>query len=407
MKPILEINKLSKKYLIKSENKPYLSLRDQLFQFNFSNSSVKEFYALKDVSFKVMAGESIGIIGKNGAGKSTLLKILSKITPPTSGSIICRGRVASLLEVGTGFHPELTGRENVFFNGSILGMNKNEIKKNFESIVEFSGINQFIDTPLKNYSSGMQLRLAFAVAAFLDNEILVIDEILSVGDYEFQKKCLGKMNEISKSGRTVLFVSHDLNALSVLTKNAILLKEGQLAYSGETNQVIAEYFFQKRNELDYINKTSPEDKPIIKKVKVNTSHPNNVHAIFQDFYVQILLEFPKNFKQKSIWISIQICDGKGKNIVHVWHNLKDLPLISENNNTIHFKCSILSFKLYKGQYTLNVYLAGSPAEGPYDAALNICHFEVIMLNMYREYPFEADACTYLENSTWSIENNPF
>ena len=160
----------------------YLSLRDQLFQFNFSNSSVKEFYALKDVSFKVMAGESIGIIGKNGAGKSTLLKILSKITPPTSGSIICRGRVASLLEVGTGFHPELTGRENVFFNGSILGMNKNEIKKNFESIVEFSGINQFIDTPLKNYSSGMQLRLAFAVAAFLDNEILVIDEILSVGD---------------------------------------------------------------------------------------------------------------------------------------------------------------------------------------------------------------------------------
>ena len=185
-------------------------------------------------------GQSIGTHRKkNGAGKSTLLKILSKITPPSSGKIICRGRIASLLEVGTGFHPELSGRENIYMNGSILGMRKNEIDTHFDAIVNFSGVENFLDTPLKRYSSGMQLRLAFAVAAHLEPEILIIDEVLAVGDAEFQKKCLGKMNEISKSGRTVIFVSHDMNAIEQLCNKAVILKKGTLAEEGETHQLIS------------------------------------------------------------------------------------------------------------------------------------------------------------------------
>ena len=200
-----------------------------------------EFWALKDINFQVNAGESVGIIGRNGAGKSTLLKILSRITPPTSGNAILRGRLASLLEVGTGFHPELTGRENVYFNGSILGLRKAEINKKFDEIVDFSGVERFIDTPLKNYSSGMQLRLAFAVAAHLEPEILIIDEVLAVGDAEFQKKCLGKMDEVSKSGRTVIFVSHNMGAVRSLCEEAILIDGGRLVMSGKPGDVISHY----------------------------------------------------------------------------------------------------------------------------------------------------------------------
>jgi ABC-type polysaccharide/polyol phosphate transport system ATPase subunit len=243
LKPILEIQNISKKFRIQHENQPYLSLRDSLTSvFKKKTTTSEEFYALKDVSFTVNPGESIGIIGRNGAGKSTLLKILSSITPPSSGKIITRGRIASLLEVGTGFHPELTGRENVFLNGSILGMRRHEILKNFDAIVDFAGVEKFIDTPLKHYSSGMQLRLAFAVAAFLENEILVIDEVLAVGDAEFQKKCMGKMGDISKEeGRTILFVSHNMGAIKELCTRVIMLNKGELKQEGEKNEIIRSY----------------------------------------------------------------------------------------------------------------------------------------------------------------------
>ena len=242
MKPIIEVRNLSKQYKIGQKQK-YLSLRDSITGF-FKNKRQREesdFWALDDVSFDVQAGESIGIIGRNGAGKSTLLKILSRITPPTKGKVILRGRMASLLEVGTGFHPELTGRENVYFNASILGLRKAEVNKKFDEIVAFSGVEQFIDTPLKHYSSGMQLRLAFAVAAHLEPEILVIDEVLAVGDAEFQKKCLGKMDEVSKSGRTVLFVSHNMGAVQNLCKNSLWLDKGKIMAVGATNQIINQY----------------------------------------------------------------------------------------------------------------------------------------------------------------------
>ena len=249
MTPIIEVKNLSKQYRI-GQRQSYLSLRDALvdkFKFrqnkaaHHSQTMETDFWALNDISFDVQAGESIGIIGRNGAGKSTLLKILSRITPPTKGKAILRGRMASLLEVGTGFHPELTGRENVYFNASILGLRKAEVVQKFDEIVAFSGVEQFIDTPLKHYSSGMQLRLAFAVAAHLEPEILVIDEVLAVGDAEFQKKCLGKMDEVSKSGRTVIFVSHNLTMVKSLCQRGLLLEQGHLVKDSDMQDCIDAY----------------------------------------------------------------------------------------------------------------------------------------------------------------------
>lgn len=247
MIPILEVRHIGKKYRIQHLAGGYLSLRERMASLlRFEQAKTEDFWALRDVSFDVLPGESVGIIGSNGAGKSTLLKILSRITFPETGRIISRGRIASLLEVGTGFHPELTGRENIFFNGSLLGMRRKEIDMKFDEIVEFSGVAKFLDTPLKHYSSGMQLRLAFAVAAFLEPEILVIDEVLAVGDAEFQKKCLGKMEDVTKSGRTILFVSHNMSAIESLCPRSILLKNGQLSFAGSSHDVIQYYM----NSLD-------------------------------------------------------------------------------------------------------------------------------------------------------------
>jgi lipopolysaccharide transport system ATP-binding protein len=266
MKPILEIQNISKKFVINNKQQPYLSLRDSVANIFTAKKKKEDFWALKDISFNVEQGDTVGIIGRNGAGKSTLLKILSKITPPTSGKIISRGRIASLLEVGTGFHPELSGRENIFMNGSILGMRKAEILKNFDAIVDFAGVERFIDTPLKHYSSGMQLRLAFAVAAFLENEILIVDEVLAVGDAEFQKKCMGKMGDISKSGRTILFVSHNIESVAVLCTKGILLDAGKVQTSGNVQDVIYKYT---NHYQDSFKEWLPQDRPGDNIVKLN------------------------------------------------------------------------------------------------------------------------------------------
>ena len=256
---IIQVENLGKKYQIKhqAERQRYTALRDviaekarRLFSRSQTSdfrpptsarSSSEDFWALKDVSFEVKQGEVVGIIGRNGAGKSTLLKILSRITEPTTGSIRLRGRVASLLEVGTGFHPELTGRENIFLNGAILGMSRAEIRKKFDEIVAFAEVEKFLDTPVKRYSSGMYVRLAFAVAAHLEPEILIVDEVLAVGDAEFQKKCLGKMQEVSKGGRTVLFVSHNMNAVQKLCGKGIVLKAGRIQFNGKVEDSIQHY----------------------------------------------------------------------------------------------------------------------------------------------------------------------
>jgi homopolymeric O-antigen transport system ATP-binding protein len=280
MKPILEVQHIGKQFYIGGKQERYLSLRDVVANpfKKLKQPKAESFWALEDINFDIMPGESIGIIGRNGAGKSTLLKILSKITPPTRGKVICRGRVASLLEVGTGFHPELTGRENVYMNGSILGMRKWEIDKHFDAIVDFSGVEQFLDTPLKRYSSGMQLRLAFAVAAHLEPEILVIDEVLAVGDAEFQKKCLGKMGEVSKSGRTILFVSHNMGAVSALCSKAILLSKGNVECFDTTGDVIAKYFSNSSNSSAHFDLTDTKAKyadTIVELVSGSVTDNNN------------------------------------------------------------------------------------------------------------------------------------
>jgi lipopolysaccharide transport system ATP-binding protein len=236
----IRVSTVSKKYIIGKQKDS--SLRGSLASiFNRKATQGDEFMALSDVSFDIKKGEAIGIIGKNGAGKSTLLKILSQITKPSEGRIELNGRVASLLEVGTGFHPELTGRENIYLNGTILGMTRKEVKEKFDEIVAFSGVEKFIDTPVKHYSSGMYVRLAFAVAAHLEPEILIIDEVLAVGDAEFQKKCLGKMKEVSGHGRTVIFVSHNMEAVKNLCDRAIFMEKGKLILDGDPVAIIEQY----------------------------------------------------------------------------------------------------------------------------------------------------------------------
>ncbi len=256
---VIKAEGLGKKYIIGHQGtRGYKTFREQVLQqvHNFYSRTKKmisgqevldgdeteEFWALKDLNFEIKKGDRVGIIGKNGAGKSTLLKVLSRITEPTTGKVFIKGRVASLLEVGTGFHPELTGRENIFLNGAIMGMSRAEIKRKFDEIVDFSGVEKFLDTPVKRYSSGMYVRLAFSVAAHLEPEILVVDEVLAVGDAEFQKKCLGKLQDVSNSeGRTVLFVSHNLMALSSLCNKGIYLKNGQVRSQGEIEDTLSQY----------------------------------------------------------------------------------------------------------------------------------------------------------------------
>lgn len=255
---MIRVDGLGKKYIIGHQsNERYTALRDVITRSAkgfvrtagdmlrgrpvYSGDELEEFWALRDVSFEIKHGDVVGIIGRNGAGKSTLLKILSRITEPSEGRVEVKGRVASLLEVGTGFHPELTGRENIYLNGAILGMKRNEIRRKFDEIVDFSGVEKFLDTPVKRYSSGMYVRLAFAIAAHLEPEILVVDEVLAVGDAEFQKKCLGKMHDVAGHGRTVLFVSHNMAAVRQLCPNAVLLSNGRLLAMGTTSEIVDQY----------------------------------------------------------------------------------------------------------------------------------------------------------------------
>jgi len=246
----VKISGLGKKYTIGAKKDG--TLRGTIASiFNKSTSKGKEFWALRNIDLQIDKGDIIGVIGKNGAGKSTLLKVLSKITKPTEGRIEITGRIASLLEVGTGFHPELTGRENIFLNGTILGMTRKEVQEKFDEIVAFSEIEKFIDTPVKRYSSGMYVRLAFAVAAHLEPEILIIDEVLAVGDAEFQKKCLGKMKDVAGAGRTVIFVSHNTAAVSTLCNKGIVLEKGEMKFNGSSQEAIAYYMNNKTGGLNY------------------------------------------------------------------------------------------------------------------------------------------------------------
>ena len=326
--PVIRVENLSKKYIIgHQKQQKYTTLRDMIA--NGAKSVVQtitnspdragnnreEFWALKDIAFEIKQGDRVGIIGRNGAGKSTLLKILSRITEPTKGRINIRGRVASLLEVGTGFHPELTGRENIFLNGAILGMSKVEIKRKFDEIVAFAEVEKFLDTPVKRYSSGMYVRLAFAVAAHLEPEILVVDEVLAVGDAQFQKKCLGKMEQVGKEGRTVLFVSHNLGAIKSLCSSSIVLASGNLIYQGSVNDSISYYNYSRENLTPntYISKID-SDAPQIKKIKVSQKCSKDAN-----FQIHLPIEINCEFDDKGIkdlTLGIVIRNSMGDWIVH-------------------------------------------------------------------------------------------
>ncbi len=381
MKHILEVQNISKKYRVQHLTGGYLSLRERMTSaLKFEKRNAEDFWALKDVSFEVQAGQSIGIIGRNGAGKSTLLKVLSKITPPTAGRIISRGRIASLLEVGTGFHPELTGRENIFFNGSLLGMKRKEIADKFDEIVEFSGVEFFLDTPLKHFSSGMQLRLAFAVAAFLEPEILIIDEVLAVGDAEFQKKCLRKMEDVSSSGRTILFVSHNLGAVKTLCSKSILLERGSVSFIGETSSVISRYLMEATAE-DYsghINLAHHPgkknlDRGIVRGTLFRTDEISNVCYTGDKFLVELEFQDDKNINELVFGLVIKDYDQQPLIGVNNW----DLGLRLNKNPIKKGKVifEIEQLPLY-GDSTYFVDLYFGDGGNNYDTIVNAFSFQM-------------------------------
>lgn len=330
MKPIIKVDNLSKRYSIGALDAPYATLRETLTglvssplkRFRRKSGDEEILWALKDLSFEIMPGEVVGIIGRNGAGKSTLLKILSRITEPTTGGVDLYGRVASLLEVGTGFHPELTGRENIFLNGSILGMQRSEIESKFDEIVAFSEVEKFLDTPVKRYSSGMYVRLAFAVAAHLEPEILVVDEVLAVGDAAFQKKCLGKMSDVARHGRTVLFVSHNMVAVKSLCSRAILLTAGRVTDDGPVDEVVNSYL----RSTDKIGQTGiiPDDASRLgtgdaklRSVRLTTLSGKDFSQLYlgQPFCLHLEFEVFKEIPDAVFEIGILAMDG-----VHVVHS---------------------------------------------------------------------------------------
>ena len=333
-----------------------------------------------------MPGDSIGIIGRNGAGKSTLLKILSRITPPTTGQIIARGRVASLLEVGTGFHQELTGRENIFMNGSILGMKRSEIKNRFDEIVDFSGVEKFLDTPLKHYSSGMQLRLAFAVAAHLEPEILIVDEVLAVGDAEFQKKCLGKMEEVNKSGRTVLFVSHNMEALENLCEKGVYLKSGKAQEFNKIHDAISEHY-------QLVTGSHEETGDKIKRLEVYSE--NSIVNINVDFALDFELDFPN--------LGFVIYDPFGKPICGTNFLSEQINYSFQPTSRGTIQVKITQPVLSTGQYQVNIWLGDKRKN--FFRTTNPIHFDVIesqsRINNSKVNGFVVPSCS------WSFERNNF
>ncbi|MFT3846461.1 MAG: ABC transporter ATP-binding protein [Lacibacter sp.] len=303
-------------YKARGKEDPFLKLGQE----NKRDSAGGEYvWALKDVSFDVKQGEVLGIIGKNGAGKSTLLKLLSRVTAPTTGTLKAKGRIASLLEVGTGFHPELTGRENIFLNGAILGMTKQEIKSKFDEIVDFAGVERYIDTPVKRYSSGMYVRLAFGVAAHLESEILIVDEVLAVGDAEFQNKCLGKMKDVSSSqGRTVLFVSHNMGAVKNLCTHAVLMQNGTLQQDGQTADIIDAYLAG-GNEVERYVEWASEERPstneiAVKSIKVFDSKERLDTILTTTDEIKISIEYEVKAPIKDLRVALNLLTSDGVNV---------------------------------------------------------------------------------------------
>jgi len=362
----LRVSHIGKRYNLGGPQEPYSTLRDAIVNsvkapFKRSNPAHPNegFWALKDVSFDVERGEVVGIIGRNGAGKSTLLKVLSRITTPTEGTVELHGRVGALLEVGTGFHPELSGRENIYLSGSILGMKQKEIDAKLDEIVKFSGVGKFLDTPVKRYSSGMQVRLGFSVAAFLEPEILVVDEVLAVGDVAFQKKCLGKMEQISKGeGRTVLFVSHNMSMISSLCKTGILLEQGQIKTSGFVEQVINAYLNSgqvSHGEVIYKDHRPGDKKAVLHSARIVNSHgiPTIDIPINEPFCIEIEYELMED--DMRVYPNLHIKDAYGQYVfVTLDSDIDPDSILKKKRGIYHSKCSIPGNLFNTGTFHIGV-----------------------------------------------------
>lgn len=378
MSVIIKVEDLGKKYIISHRNqKGYKTFREQIVnsisnvfsqtkkiltgQVIAAGNSVEEFWALKDINFEINKGDRIGIIGRNGAGKSTLLKILSRITEPTTGRISIKGRVASLLEVGTGFHPELTGRENIFLNGAILGMSQKEIKKKFDEIVDFSGVEKFIDTPVKRYSSGMYVRLAFSVAAHLEPEILVVDEVLAVGDADFQKKCLGKMDSVSKQeGRTVLFVSHNMAAIQNLCNLSMVLSNGKISFPLTETEKAVTHYLEKVFVRSETKVGDRKDRFGIGEIRITefkiTNEKGEEQLVFvsgQKVFFKIYYSCQKSVSSINLNAGISLSTSDGYLITILRTDFKNFSVKNEEQQGCII-CEIDKLPLSEGHYSINL-----------------------------------------------------
>jgi lipopolysaccharide transport system ATP-binding protein len=390
-RPVISVENLSKSYRLGLRAQRDRSFRDLLTDvarapMKWARGSARgapsaeEFWALKDVSFTVQAGEVIGIIGRNGAGKSTLLKVLSRITEPTEGLVRYRGRMASLLEVGTGFHLDLTGRENIYLNGSILGMRRREIDRNFDQIVAFAEVERFLDTAVKHYSTGMYVRLAFAVAAHLDPDILIVDEVLAVGDAEFQKKCLGRIKEVTNEGRTVLFVSHNAPAVQNLCTRCLYMQRGRLVMEGEPAAVLEAYSLSTGGDTsldvdltDHAGRASSA-KPYLRRVRVRGSGSNeNFISIGDDLEFEISYETRDPLSDPALWILIK--NHLGMNLFGAAPDVNPTRRSGGRSNVGKFTCRIPKIPLIPGVYGVDLNF-GSPHSMQLDAIQNACQFEV-------------------------------
>lgn len=367
--PVIVVENLGKRFQIGTRQEESNSLRETLVDMARSPlrrlrsltgaETAGEFWALRNLSFEVQRGDVLGVIGRNGAGKSTLLKLLSRISDPTEGRAIIRGRVASLLEVGTGFHNELSGRENVYLNGAILGMKKGEIDRKFDEIVEFSGVEKFLDTPIKRYSSGMKVRLAFAVAAHLEPEILIIDEVLAVGDADFQAKCLSKMNDVANSGRTIFFVSHNMAAVEGLCNRAIYLEQGRLVTMGTTRDVMTEYLqkgatFEDNVDLkNHTGRTSPQHAGLeFLQMSGSQGLPGQI-SIGEDMTFQVTIAPSQHMRHARLAIRIFNSTGLRVTTCHSEYQLSQM--IQVTAPTV-LQCTMRNVRFAPGKYTIDLQL---------------------------------------------------
>jgi lipopolysaccharide transport system ATP-binding protein len=407
--PIIKVEGLSKKYLLNKTGIPksdtlYGNIRNSLQ--NFKNIAKKketeEFWALQNVSFDIHQGDRVGIIGRNGAGKSTLLKILSRITPPTKGRVEISGRLASLLEVGTGFHGDLSGRENIYLNGSILGMSKHEIDRKFDEIVAFAEVEQFLDTPVKRYSSGMYVRLAFAVAAHLEPEILIVDEVLAVGDAAFQKKCIGKMKDVSNGGRTILFVSHSMASIQNLCDKCLYLKNGEMITYGKTEDVIPVYL-RASQEVQLLKLYDRTDRSGNGKIKFtsfnlkNNKDENLVSAQCGDF-LNFELEVDAVSNLSNVIISLGIDDSMGQRVTHFSNEVTNQVFEKMETGKHLIDIKIPKFPLKSGEYTFTLFstVNGDIADWIQEAGT----FTVESGDFYRsgKLPPEGQGSIFIEHS---------